>query len=60
MWLKEFDYYTLLSQRLYRQGSDQVLRFCLGLEDYKEAIAKSHVSLVEIHASKQQTMQIII
>lgn len=55
--LEESKRYVLLSGRLYRQGYDQVLP---NPEDYKDAMAKAHVSFGGFHASYNLTIQRIL
>lgn len=54
--LEQAENYSLVSGRLYRQGSDQVLRLCPEPEEYTEIMADSHEGLCGIHASTEQTI----
>ena len=53
--LRESDRYTIISGRLYRQGSNNVLILCVEPEDHREIIEDAHISLGGIHEAKQKT-----
>ena len=58
--LEESTHYSLLSRRLYRQGSDHVLWLCPEVDECKDAIQEAHEGLCGFHASEEQTVQRIL
>ena len=55
--LRESDRYTIISGRLYRQGSDNVLKLCVEPEDHREIMEDAHISIGGIHEAKCKTTQ---
>ena len=43
--------YVLISGRLYKHGSDGILRLCLNPEDYEHVMQNAHISLGGLHVS---------